>query len=132
MTLAIKVTKVNNQNKDVAAAVIIGFKPPSADAPFHDFLGAVFVAGGSLYEMSMPPLYITEKQNPPPEHPLPLMYVATTTSLGFFYLDGLVATYPYCKLGQNSPNGVWTQTIVDGGTYTLEINNGGIVGLTPN
>ena len=94
-------------------------------------MGAVFVAGGTLYEMSMPPLYITAKRNPP-EYPLPLMYVATTTSIGFFYLDGLVATYPYCKLGQNNPNGVWTQTIVDGGTYTLEINNGGIVGLTPN
>lgn len=130
MTLSIKVTKINNQNDDVASAIIIGYQLPASESIFDDFVAAAIIPGGTLYESSTPPFYITEKVDPPEE--LSLLYVATTTSIGFFYLDGLVATYPYCKLGQNLPNGTWTQSIVDDATYTLEINNGAIVGLTPN
>lgn len=121
--MSIFIDSIDNDNSESQAVVVVGYAQPNDES--GQFLSACIAYGGAASRPDTP-LEISSTQIPSN----PILYVATTTSIGYFYLDGNIATYPYSKLGQDIPDGVWTQVIVDGATYELEIKDGGIIGLS--
>ena len=124
--MSIYISSIDNDNSESKAVVIIGY----GEAHFKngDFSNASISYGGLSFPCpSKYEIYNVDTPNQP------VLYVATTSSIGYFQIHGSEVRYYYNKFGQqNALNGVWTQIVEDGGTYELEIKNGGVVGLTLN
>lgn len=123
--MPIYIDSIDNDATEQASVVILGYQLPNNEG--DELETALIVSGGNTKSI-LAPYYVSQEQTPS----LPLLYVATTTSIGYFYLEGGMIKYPYCKLGQNLPNGTWSQPVTDGLYYQLNIKGGSVISLTPH
>lgn len=123
--MTIFIDSIDNDATEQASVVILGYQLPNNEG--DEFEAALIVDGSAAISLPVP-YEVSEERNPSG----PMLYAATTTAIGYFYLyDGRII-YPYCKLGQNIPNGTWSQAVTDGSRYQLNIKGGNIISLTPH